>query len=594
MALTLSGIAKLRNAIVVLRETRGFAYLPIIVPHEVAGRDAVDELRNASAVGEGVWHELPWPELAPGEAPAGTKSTPETLAAQRVALLTSFDSFLAHGMASGRTLVLDASPSTRHALAAEVIPYLNQRREPLRTRQHRLILVWPADLSEELRGGAPDLWSQRTVAAVLEAEDFVVPPSENIDSDFRLGVPSRTAPVSLNPVVQAQLAKWFAKHDLRAANLSGADALTLAEVLYGQLDFVELQLLAETIEASFFDNQYLIAQAKAWRSLAMSGRGCRSQALAVQLEVVEIYRHLAQPKQAPFEADLALSLNNLSNRQSETGDRVGALASARESVDIRRRLAQANPSEYLPGLAASLNYLAICQKKTADMSGALGTAREAVEISRRLAQVGAATHEADLALRLNNLANTQRIVGDHAGALATARESVEKYRRLAQASPAVYEPGLAASLNNLGSILSATGDRANGLALAHESTVICRRLAQSAPVVYEPNLASSLTNLANHLSEAGDHAGALITAREAVEVYRRLAQSNPVAFEPDLAGSLLGLAHSFDANKNGLEARNAAQDALNILKPLARSMPEVFEKSLGAAAEALRRFSAIP
>ena len=37
MALTLPGVAKLRNAALVLRETTGFAYLPIIVPHEVAG-----------------------------------------------------------------------------------------------------------------------------------------------------------------------------------------------------------------------------------------------------------------------------------------------------------------------------------------------------------------------------------------------------------------------------------------------------------------------------------------------------------------------------------------------------------------------------
>ena len=52
-----------------------------------------------------------------------------------------------------------------------------------------------------------------------------------------------------------------------------------------------------------------------------------------------------------------MALNNLSVRQSETGDRDGALASSTEAVQHYRALAEASPAAYLPDLATSLNNL---------------------------------------------------------------------------------------------------------------------------------------------------------------------------------------------------------------------------------------------
>ena len=63
---------------------------------------------------------------------------------------------------------------------------------------------------------------------------------------------------------------------------------------------------------------------------------------------------LAAANPAAFLPDLAASLNNLSVRQSGTGDRTGALASITEAVAIRRELAAANPAAFLPDLASSL------------------------------------------------------------------------------------------------------------------------------------------------------------------------------------------------------------------------------------------------
>ena len=98
-----------------------------------------------------------------------------------------------------------------------------------------------------------------------------------------------------------------------------------------------------------------------------------------------------------------MSLNNLSNRQADTGDRAGALATISEAVDIRRTLARANPAAYLPDLASSLNNLSNRQADTGDRAGALATITEAVYIRRTLAQANPAAYLPDLAMSLNNL-----------------------------------------------------------------------------------------------------------------------------------------------------------------------------------------------
>jgi hypothetical protein len=48
-----------------------------------------------------------------------------------------------------------------------------------------------------------------------------------------------------------------------------------------------------------------------------------------------------------------MSLKNLSNRLSDSGDRAGALRAIQEAVEIRRRLAAAQPAAFEPDLAVS-------------------------------------------------------------------------------------------------------------------------------------------------------------------------------------------------------------------------------------------------
>ncbi|MGH3565294.1 MAG: hypothetical protein ACRDRH_04535, partial [Pseudonocardia sp.] len=115
--------------------------------------------------------------------------------------------------------------------------------------------------------------------------------------------------------------------------------------------------------------------------------------------------------------------NNLSNRQSDTGDRAGALTSITEATGHYRRLAEANPAAFLPNLAMSLNNLSNQQSDTGDRAGALTSITEATGHYRRLAEANPAAFLPDLAMSLNNLSNQQSDTGDRAGALTSITEA---------------------------------------------------------------------------------------------------------------------------------------------------------------------------
>ncbi|MFF4420946.1 hypothetical protein ACFY04_09175 [Streptomyces sp. NPDC001549] len=201
------------------------------------------------------------------------------------------------------------------------------------------------------------------------------------------------------------------------------------------------------------------------------------------------------------QAAQAVWLNNLSVRQSETGDRDAALTSITEATALYRTLAQANPGTFHPNLATSLNNLSNHQSNTGDRNAALTSITEAVHIRRTLAQANPAAFLPDLATSLNNLSVRQSETGDRNAALTSITEAVHIRRTLAQANPAAFLPDLATSLNNLSNHQSDTGDRNAALTSITEATALYRTLAQANPATFLPNLATSLNNLSNHQHE---------------------------------------------------------------------------------------------
>ena len=583
MSLTASGLDQLAGARVMLAETKGFLYLPVFVPHQVAGEDVLQDLRAANEASGYDWREIAWPELcASTESSASTPPSTAEIADARKALLSTLDENMEDSDSQPRTLVLDASPSSRHLLAQDVVVYLNQRRQSLRERAHRLIVIWPLALRDDLIGGAPDLWSVRALAPYLSFSDSTL-----LDrGDERASVPPRAQePIEIQFDTAAQerkFALWKATGDLRAADLSMPELLGLLNVLWMHHQGREMMSLIDLGLGIIHHDEGVAALAN-FAALAQSALGEPGLALASARKAVTIYGRLVTANPAAYEPELAMSVNNLASFLSANGDREGALEAARNAVAIYRRLAVADAAASESDLAMSVNNLANTLSAIGDANGALVAAREAVAIRRRLARANPTLYEEDFAMSVGNLANRLSETGDYDSALVAAHESVETYRRLAVRNPVAFAPGLAASVNNLSIVLSARGELSAAIASAAEALAMYRSLMEQTPATYQPDLAMSLTGLAHRLSATGDHQRAVPVAREAVTIYRRLAQDKPTVYEPDLARSLCVFAMALRTDGQTADARAAVVEAVTLLDRLAAQWPEAFGKLQGAA-----------
>jgi Tetratricopeptide repeat len=556
----------LQAASVLLRETHGFMFLPLLVESERAASAALAYLQAPLAQ---QFYSVAWPaSKQPGE------------------LLANLDDAITK-LPQNSVVVLDASSSVRHALALQAVAYLNLRREPLRTAQLRFVLFWPSALKDDLLSNAPDLWSMRATSPWVTEADLVFSDYGRSNSNIEQRNINISASGQLSATSKEQLSRWEKYRSLQAADLSARDALALAEDLHSVQKWAASVDLAEAVvHATGLSNQssaydlLLAAKALVLQSLARKQLGNLPAALAAAQRSTQILRDLTAANPAAFEPDLAMSVNNLASFFGENGDRQGALLAAREAVDIYRRLASANPVVFEPDLAMSLSNLAKNLSDNGDRPGALVVAQESVDLSRRLARADQRAFESDLATSVNNLASFLSESGDRSGAMVAAHESVDIRRRLARTNPAAFEPALAGSLNNLANRLRESGDRPGALLTASEAVDMHRRLARTNPAAFEPNLAMSVSNLANYLSESGDHAGALLAAQEAVDIYKRLARANPAAFEPELAGSLNNLANRLGESGDRPGALLTAREVVDSYRRLARADPVAFEADL--------------
>ena len=542
MPLTASGLEQLASAKLLLTNTQGFMYLPVLVPHEVAGEAVLSQLQTANEAGGFAWLVVGWPTLSTAfdQPPSRTE-----IAEARQRLLSSIDAIIAADASALRTIVLDASPSTRHVLAQDVIVYLNQRRQLLRAATLRLIVVWPVALRDDLIGGAPDLWSARAIAPTVSITDIFLPDSDAGTTAEEALVTQPQEIIFDTAAQEHKYVLWKATRSLQAADLSRSETLDLLYVFYRHHHGREMLELIDAARVRATGDATAAALA-GYAGMAFGELGKFSDALVATQEAVTIYRRLAQASPGAYETYLATSINNLASVLSATGDRAGALDAAREAVAIRRRLAQASPAAYEPDLAGSIN----------------------------------------------NLANTLGATGNTTGALDAAREAVVIFRRLAQANPAAFEPDLAMSISNLANSLSETGDRTGALEAAREAVTLCRRLARANPTAYEPGLAGSINTVANSLREMGDDVGALDAAREAVGIYRRLAQANPAGYEPNLARSLCVLAVVLSANSQKKLAQETAEEAVALFELWAERFPKAYGGLLGGAEALVAKLNA--
>ena len=578
-SLTPSAERGLEAAVVLLRETTGFMFLPLFVESERTASVGLDFLQTKL---DAKLYKVAWPVDAQG-----------ALNDLRLTLLGNLDDAIAR-LPPNAVVVVDASSSVRKDLALKAVAYINHRREPLRAAGLRLVLCWPVALKDELLSNAPDLWSVRVASPWIAESDLVLPLQGNFETASTGQLNSASTDGELPVAAAENLARWQAHRNLQAADLSVRDALDLAHAQYGRLHWAETAELAEAVVRALHNERQAASEnsAVAVQALNLLGSARRQLgnidgALQAFREANNVAQQLAKANPAAYEPDLAMSLSNLANCLSETGDGAGGLLAAREAAKIYTRLATADPAAYEPDLAMSFNNLANHLSQTGDHAGALLASREAVEIRRRLVKANPAAVEPNLAGSINNLANRLSETGDRAGALLAAREAMEIYARLATANAAAYEPDLARSLNNLANRLNETGDCAGALLAAREAVEIYIRLAKANPAAYEPDLAGSIHNLASSLSETGDDAGALQAAREAVEIRRRLAKANPAAHEPDLAMSINNLAIFLSQVGDRSGAMASCKEALGLYEQANHQHPGLFDAEIATVREFL-------
>jgi tetratricopeptide (TPR) repeat protein len=413
---------------------------------------------------------------------------------------------------------------------------LNFRREPLRTKGLRLVLIWPVALREELMSGAPDLWSMRLLSPWADEKSMGFRDAElfGLNPSALPGPAMDEAP--LPPAQQARYAAWRAHRDLNESLLSINDGLDLVGDLYKRRRWHEALDLAEWLEALLVqqdrspEQQYALAGSQHWIGLVRSALGDRFGALEATQRATENLSDLARSNPSAFGSNLAGSLTNLSGRLSDVGRFEAAIDPAQEAVSIYRRLATEEPSVFESNLASSLNNLANRMSGIGKPELALPFALESAAIRRRLEQTNVPEDGLNLALSLRNLSTRLMETGHHSSALAAVQEAVVINRRLATSDPAIYERDLAMSLMGLAVCRNAVGQLHAAVEAAEEAVGIFSRLARDSPSVIEPDLAMSLWTSMRCFAATGATPLARARGNEALSIFTRLADALPEAF----------------------------------------------------------------
>ncbi len=205
---------------------------------------------------------------------------------------------------------------------------------------------------------------------------------------------------------------------------------------------------------------------------------------------------------------------------------------------VYRKLAEADPGAWSPYLALSLNNLSLRLSETGRHDEGLTAAREATAIYRSLTGASPETWLSFLASSLNVLSNGLAQVGRREEALAISYEATGVSRSLARAEPDTRLPELATSLHNLSLRLAETGQRESSLPVVQEAITIHRELAGNNPGAWLPDLAMSLSNLSVRLGEVNRLDESLTAVREATAIYRTLAEAHPDTWRADCARCL--------------------------------------------------------
>ncbi|MBN2526394.1 MAG: tetratricopeptide repeat protein [Deltaproteobacteria bacterium] len=354
----------------------------------------------------------------------------------------------------------------------------NERRERLRKKfQNGLVLVAPENLKNVFRNTAPDLWSVRTMLIELTPPRFDAD-NKGLAQNAEMTEASFRSPPSGDPPSDPELA-LAAAHRLEKqrpdAPLAIAQAYTRAVsglIKAGRED--EARIAAETADRHLQsmglppdEDENLSATANLASALFNLGSAFNElvrweDALRVNRQATDLYRHLVAQRPDAFMPDLAMSLNNLGNMYSALGRREEAQEATFEAVEKYRELASDRPDAFMPDLAGALNNLGNSYSDLGRREEALEATLEAVEKYRELASDRPDAFMPDLAMSLNNLGNRYSDLGCREEALEAMFEAVRKLASFFLRLPAAYGNWMGIFLRNYIKNAEAAGQEVDG------------------------------------------------------------------------------------------------------------------------------------
>lgn len=211
-------------------------------------------------------------------------------------------------------------------------------------------------------------------------------------------------------------------------------------------------------------------------------------ALAIRKKLVK-----DNPKAYPYQADVAMTLNNLgllhSGIESEAVEDAKAAENAKaaedefhEALETYNNLAEINPDAYSCYVATTLNHLGLLHWKTDQFNIAETELKEALKIHRNLVEDNPDAYLADLAMTLNNLGIVHKYLNLWRIAEDEYNEALEIRQKLAHDNPDAYSVDVAKTLFNKAKLLMLDELRKdNAKQACQEALDILKVMVQKAP-----------------------------------------------------------------------------------------------------------------
>lgn len=383
---------------------------------------------------------------------------------------------------------------------------MNERRNVIAgALRGALVVCLPRRLEPVFAHAAPDFWSIRSLAVVVEG----APPPDARILAFKDNKPTtRYGEVEADEVEDSIAIE---------AGIAAARE-SLAKAPDDAVAFVALQIWLDRRVGYDFK------------------RGALDQALHTAEESVALVRRRMErePDHATWLLGLSANLDGIADIYKARKDLTAAYEAYEECVGLFRRVLKQKPDhpEWLRGLSVSLEKVGGMQEARGNLTAAYAAHVESLGIVRRLLEREPDRTQwlGDLAVSLESVGGVLRKRGDLTAAYEAYAENVDTLRSLLKRDPdrTGLLHDLMVSLGRIGDVQLDSGALTEAYEAYDESLMIARRLLEQDPTRYwfRANLAQALVRKAFAVMAMGRPADALRHSREALAVLESITQSD--------------------------------------------------------------------